>query len=241
MQDAMTQNPVLLPDYSKWIQHVFDHPVHDPEWYWDDEYWEHGLQPWNEFEGTVEALGFMTQLFSRPQFLMELYSTDQIGQGLWYLTCCAASDYLEPLSLASTSEAIKCEWLDSVLILHEQLFSKICSHYYGHLNNGPEPDNEANGACYMFWDNAEDFLLDDLEAPPLVTDKVCLKAVSIMDATLQIRSAACQESALHGLGHWHRWNSAIVEEKIDRFLASDLPVSNEIRNYARKARTGKIQ
>ena len=42
-------------------------------------------------------------------------------------------------------------------------------------------------------------------------------ALQTMDRILQLKSIACQESALHGLGHWHRDYREKVSHIIDRF------------------------
>ncbi|SPP97647.1 protein of unknown function [Bradyrhizobium vignae] len=51
--------------------------------------------------------------------------------------------------------------------------------------------------------------------PDLPTLHDC--ALQTMDRILQLKSIACQESALHGLGHWHRDYREKVSHIIDRF------------------------
>jgi hypothetical protein len=48
----------------------------------------------------------------------------------------------------------------------------------------------------------------------------CIRPVKFTMATvLDLESLACTESALHGLGHWHRAYPERVEGLIDGFLA----------------------
>jgi hypothetical protein len=60
--------------YDEWVEAVFDHPLRNPEWYWDndfDEYWGAlGL-----FDSV--AVEYMTRLFLGPDRL-ERYSLEQV-------------------------------------------------------------------------------------------------------------------------------------------------------------------
>ena len=59
--------------------------------------------------------------------------------------------------------------------------------------------------------------------------------------TLALRHDACRESALHGLGHWHRAYPAETERIIDDFLATNQGIREELLRYALAARSGCIQ
>lgn len=62
-----------------------------------------------------------------------------------------------------------------------------------------------------------------------------------MERTLQLDNIACQESALHGLGHWHSAYPKEVERIIDAFLQSNLNIRPELEQYAQSARIGMVQ
>lgn len=64
--------------------------------------------------------------------------------------------------------------------------------------------------------------------------------LSAMGQILSLRSMACQESALHGLGHWHSAYPAYVEAAIDRFLEEHPRLRPELRQYAENARIGYV-
>lgn len=61
-----------------------------------------------------------------------------------------------------------------------------------------------------------------------------------MRAILAIDHVACQESALHGLGHWHHDHPAAVEGIIDEFLERKSSFRGELREYADSARAGCV-
>jgi hypothetical protein len=62
-----------------------------------------------------------------------------------------------------------------------------------------------------------------------------------MEATLAIPHIACQEAALHGLGHWRCAYPERVEAIIGAFLARSRSLSAELEAYAKQARVGRVQ
>jgi hypothetical protein len=94
-----------------------------------------------------------------------------------------------------------------------------------------------NVTCYMWWD------LLPLAGAPGDPAHVALDraALDVMAETLALDAIACQESALHGLGHWHAAYPAPVEATIDRFLAARPDARPELVAYARSARGGCVQ
>jgi hypothetical protein len=66
--------------------------------------------------------------------------------------------------------------------------------------------------------------------------------LAMLRSILAIDHVACQESALHGLGHWcKRGNdTSKVEAIIDDFLRRNPKARPELREYALRARTGMV-
>ena len=62
-----------------------------------------------------------------------------------------------------------------------------------------------------------------------------------MERTLRLDSIACQESALHGLGHWNRRYRAETRAIIRDFLKRKPEASQEMKDYALAAYEGCIQ
>jgi hypothetical protein len=65
-------------------------------------------------------------------------------------------------------------------------------------------------------------------------------ALSAMEDILDIDSVACQESALHGLGHWNTVTPERVAGIIDAFLLRNPGARPELVTYARAARSGCV-
>jgi len=63
-------------------------------------------------------------------------------------------------------------------------------------------------------------------------------ALGTMETILGLESLACQESVLHGLGHWQSQYPTEVAAIIDRFLARQ--PNDRIVNYANAARCGCV-
>jgi hypothetical protein len=61
-----------------------------------------------------------------------------------------------------------------------------------------------------------------------------------MKHILAMDSIACQESALHGLGHWHYLDGGAVETIVDAFIDSHPGARPELFRYARAARCGCV-
>jgi hypothetical protein len=64
--------------------------------------------------------------------------------------------------------------------------------------------------------------------------------LGVMESTLQLDAIACQESALHGLGHWHYGYPKQVAEIVDAFLQSHEGLGAELRTYAANAYRGCV-
>ncbi len=64
--------------------------------------------------------------------------------------------------------------------------------------------------------------------------------LQVMEAALQLNSIACQESALHGLGHWHLYYASQVEEIIQGFLRRNKALPENLQKYARSALSGCV-
>ena len=108
-----------------------------------------------------------------------------------------------------------------------------CEPVLGHLNEG----GALNGACYMWWD----FDCWCATPDPLTRNPYDVAFLASMTAILEIDHAACQESALHGLGHWHNAHPDEVESIIDKYLQRNESLRAELREYALDARQGMVQ
>ncbi|HKS71709.1 MAG TPA: hypothetical protein VJQ82_00850 [Terriglobales bacterium] len=214
--------------FDEWIKWVFDHPVTSPEWYWQG-----GLRTVDNPAGQV--VEFLGRLFEDPGRSTEEYSDEQLNQGLWFIADSSCSEHISALLDEGVVLELRERCIRSMGALFEKLFAKRCSPHMASLNQiGVRP---LNATCYMWWD-----LLASATAPEdghrLLDQTVCLE---VMQNILSLSNIACQESALHGLGHWQRNFQRETRQIVEEFLLKNPQVSGELRNYALKAVMGQVE
>jgi len=220
-------------NFEEWVVHIFDHPVADPAWHWDmnAEWWSSAPE---------ETISYLTQLFENDGAILAPYSDAQLNQGFWYLVSSASGDYLRILqdSALPIQDRVRC--IQSIFNLYEQVFAVRCSPHLSNLlrTNEPQPNDLSalNAVCYMWWDIL--FLYGAMEIDNL---QIISEAVlNVMKKTLELDSIACQESALHGLGHWHHYFPKETYDIIEEWLEKHPNISEELREYAERAQAGAV-
>jgi hypothetical protein len=216
--------------FSKWVAEIFEHPVDDRGW------WTRDSSVTVPLARPEMMVGRLTRLFEEAGFWSSAYSTDQIAQGLWFLFDPSCSEALRPLvdGRGELGPRIRC--IASMSRLYTDLFARRCELQLRHLSSG-RPTAALNETCYMLWDISLLRPRPDLPAERAIDD-ACLE---VMCAALELRHLACQESALHGLGHWQWAYPERVADIIDAFLASRRAVPPALSAYARAARQGRVQ
>jgi hypothetical protein len=177
-------------------------------------------------EDTVRRL---TEVFDNPTRYLSPFSEEVVDQAIWaHMFYTFGVVYEETIGWPLRDRLIR-----SVEIFYREYFVPRCAPVLGHLN---QPDKPLNSACYMFWDN-------DCWRPEQwreANDRCDLALLESMRSILAIDHIACQESALHGLGHWHSARPQEVEAIIDEFLRRSSTISPELRSYAEQARQGRV-
>lgn len=193
--------------FEDWITFVFDHPLPSPgapNWYCDP---DKNSQWWNPSDSPKATVAYLTMLFENATSVLAPFSDAQVRQGLWFLVDNSCSDHLFALLNADVPWMLRKRCISSMCPLFERFFALRCSPHLSHLN---EPEaNPLNVICYMWWDLLP---IDGQPKDHPEEDAACL---DVMQMTLDLASDACRESALHGLGHWHRAYPKQVEALID--------------------------
>jgi hypothetical protein len=213
--------------FEEWVRHMFDRPVTDPAWHWDTDADFAELEP-------ERVTTYAEKLFNCADELLAPYTDTQANQGLWFLIGDATSPlYALTDTAVPLDERVRC--IHAISALFEHCFLPRCTPHLSHLN---EPGAGAlNPVCYMWWDI---FPLcgQPQDAARREIDSACL---SVMETTLQLPSLACQESALHGLGHWGIYYSTHCQGVISSFMQRHDNLRAELRNYAARAREADVQ
>ncbi len=201
-------------ELQEWVARVFDGPTRPDA---------DRLIELDEFCGPDEATVVqLTRVFEDAAILLAPYSDGSLNQAFWNL----ASNVLFALGDESIEWELRFRLIESFEGLFREFFARRCAPTLGHLD---EAGSALNSACYMWWD------FDCWYSTPAPA------LIAAMRSILAIDHVACQESALHGLGHWHhRGHSAEVESIIDEFLQRERDLRTELREYAQSARIGYV-
>jgi hypothetical protein len=207
--------------YEQFITFVFDHYPEDEV----DDKWYSKLAPEIEMEPR-RAIAYLTQALLSGAKLLDNYTPRQIAEGLEYLLCGDSSGFLQQLwnSEVPWPERAKC--------------IRAISNIYTDVL---ETDADGVGGCaYMLWDwIAYGYYCDNRHPATNVEDaRVQEVMFETLTSMLSSRHQETQLGAIHGLGHLsHRDSSRALRD----FLASQLPLSPEVRAYAANVIEGHFQ
>jgi hypothetical protein len=171
----------------------------------------------------------LCEVFENAATVLKPYPDQVLNRAFWDLS----SDAFHATSKESIDWAVRERFIRSFEPLFREFFAARCQPVLGHLSEEGSP---LNTPCYMWWDfDCWVAATDPLERNPL--DSAFLES---MEAILAIPHVACQESALHGLGHWYRAHSAKVGQIIGEFLKQNPDLSKDLRSYAQSACYGCV-
>jgi hypothetical protein len=156
----------------------------------------------------------ITRLFEDPERTLCWFSDDQIAQGLTYLVVTSASGDNGWLSAMEVPGEARVRCIEAIGKLFDRLFAPRCTRHLSHLSEVAA--GTLNCVCYMWWD---EFPCIALPGDPNLR-RISGTALTTMEHILGLGSVACQESALHGLGHWQRQHASEVARIIDAFVLS---------------------
>ena len=213
----------MAASFHTWVKAVFDHPVEDPEWFWQPDFDDQ----WEELRLTPGVtVDYLTKLYREPEVL-RAYTLVQIAQALWFLV--GESSPGEP-SHALLEPSLP---IDSRIRCVEAV-----AHFFRQFvvpATADQPDSQENPfhvACFMWWDI---FPLRP-DSGQMELERACLR---VMQEILDLPSEVCQLSALHGLNHWYPHYGAEVSATVDTFLRSHPNLGRRVAEYANLARLGR--
>jgi len=220
--------PVRDLSYDAWLEHAFGHEVRFARnpWYFDEDHDWWDPQP-------ATAVDYLTRLFTTSEQSLTWFTDAQIAQGLTYLVSTSASGDNGWLYSREVPTEARLACVRAIFPFFEQLFAPRCAPALGHLSEEGLP---LNTCCYMWWDEFPCIALPDDPDRDLLSGA----ALDVMRRTLALDSPACQEAALHGLGHWARYHPAEVEAAVDAYLADSGEKRPELIVYAQAARCGCV-
>jgi hypothetical protein len=214
---------VKYDSYDQWRAWVFDHADDEPPWDGDDPDWWGGPP-----QQTVE---FVTRLFHHSQTDLGAYTDEQVNEGLTYLI---RSEHASTVLDASIPWPMRRQCIRSMFHLFAGCFASRCSPHLSHIDE--RWANPLNSVCYMWW---ESFPVHGHPEDPAFA-AADAEFIDLMARMLELDSIPCQESALHGLGHWQVHYPDRIASLIESFLATHNTLRTELVRYARSAQVGAI-
>ena len=220
--------PDAPANFEAWLDEAFGRAVAG------ESYPQFAYREVEEWPGPVPdrvALEYLTRLFENSEEALRYYSDLQIAAGLWELGPGDAHCIHNREIPIEDRERL----VGSVAIFFRDFFDQHCLPKVSYAET--EHVSPLNAICYMWWEVITwGWSKDDPHA-----ERLKAKDLDVMEAVLGLTDPACQESALHGLGHMVRYRDR-ARKIIDRFLADPLAdASPELLDYARAARSGCIQ
>ncbi len=258
-------NELIDPTYEEWVRFVFDHPEprepsaeereadrarHNkmaavftsgetdtyrkypelflmPDWYvW---HWHDDAPIYDETANSARTVAYLTRAFENIAATAASYTDKQMDIGLNYILSNACSNHVFAITDAAVPLADRERCVLSFYNVYQGLYAVRCSPHLGHLSEGGNP---LNMTCYMWWDIIPFYPGSN----PELTDA----GINVMEQTLALPNIACQEGALHGLGHWEQYAEERVHTIIDAWLAANPSAPANIRTYAQNARRGYV-
>ena len=187
----------------------------------------------------IQALTFVTRLFENPLASLSRYNDAQIDQGLWFIVHGANSKHFKWLIDGRVDLGLRKRCIQSVENLSRALLAPRCSDEVIH---GTKP---LDSICYMLWDlvipdayhlqDNSDGTYSHVRDPEI--DKEFSRTLARI---ITIPSIACQQSALHGLGHLV-YDAHLGCDVIQKYLEDHPDLRSDIRKYAEQALQGKVQ
>ncbi|MGI4789404.1 MAG: hypothetical protein ACRYFS_11215 [Janthinobacterium lividum] len=190
------------------------------------------------------AIDYFTRAFENAAEVLAPYSVAQLASGFWKMN-------FGPLTDESVPWEQKRQCVRSMYTLFAECFASRCDEHLCYSERTKYDKNPLNGVCYMWWESVP--MRSHDPAHPEETSEY----LDVMRRTLLLDSDACQESALHGLGHWHWdygwWRNEddpeymkmkeinTTVEIIDDFLSHNPKLQPDLKRYALAARHGRIQ
>jgi hypothetical protein len=234
--------------FEQWLEFVFNNPVREREWYWDEDFdsrWE-GL----DLTDTL-IVQYMAQLFLEPEVLKP-YSLDQVEQGLWFLIGDSSPGHSSQALLrrkAALPKRVACIHAMAGFFRNFVLTVTPCDFD----PNESSAADAVKGAAFMWWDIFPMRFWQPTHRPPALTalpphleEKMEIEpeiheaTLNVMAEVLDLPSELCQFSALHGLGHWHAHHPEQVEQIVDAFVTRHKDLNPHLIEYASLARLGCV-
>ncbi len=240
----------MTPKYLRQLDYMFNRPTDEPAWYHRTDSWKEGIFD----DNTTDAFIFLETLFLNAERDLSPYSDEQIGLGFSYIFDNSCSNMTHDFKSADVLFDRKIKALNNLFALFRDVLNPRCPEILSAFSQATL--SKISYICYMFWDitplsTAYDFsfteakIKTEAEQKPYKNSKLetynyYAAIAQVMEKCLDLSNPACVESGLHGLGHLAFNYPKIAVLIIDNFLKSGKCKDENLINYAKMAKTGRV-
>jgi len=223
------EDEIIKTTFEQWIKYTFEVRPNEA---FSDPNAEMVLYDW-DVNKHIEV-GYISRLFASPVEATKNYTDAQIREALRIIIHESEGDLYELFNEEIPLE-LRVQVVKDMYIVFEKLFAPRCSPNLTAFKDTSHL-NPLNSICFMWWDIIPLYGKSG-ENNREVLDSYC---VDVMECTLHLGSIACQEGALHGLGHWRRAYPERIQKIIDDFLKRTPDIDSDLYEYALAARRGMV-
>jgi hypothetical protein len=227
-------------EYQVWIDEIFNRKqVDEFDLDWSDDFCDRLYK----MEGE-EILRLISLTFEQSGTDLMPFSDVQASFGINFLTN-ETRDPMHAVYDINIPLAIRRQTIESFVPLYRDFFTKRCDDCFS-----SDTKNPLNTRCYKLWYSDHPDIYCFLQGNGPDANEMCETFIDMLEKILFIPHTACQESALHGLGHsimrcsfskeYPKSYSRRMLVVIDQNLQSSIGNKNLIQ-YAKQAKTGQIQ
>jgi hypothetical protein len=215
--------------YHDWLDFHMDRPEPPNGWHLDND-----CEPFQA--SNAEHLRHYQRLFTHCATDLARFSPAQIESGLRNLFDSGCGDTVFIFQDTSLPIAERLAAFNSIRTLYCDCFEPLCTPAHADFDGTHNP---LSTFCYMLWDITP--LLCWRGSPEKEIWHTAL--LDLLADVLESTNSTCIDSALHGLGHFHRHENcnARIEAIIAQFLRQHPELPPEQRAYAESAAQGRVQ
>ncbi len=213
--------------FERWLDLAFTRPVHD----WSDE-----EIAFVDQMDSADQVACVERILTDPGKAFGAVTDEEINRGLWSVIG-ADVDYMRALLEPPVPWPQRKRVIELIPPFFSDFMTSRCDEHLSHQDRNEQGGRPLNSICYMWWDCMPTWGSDEGGK----STEMHHTLIACMEQILAIPHMACQESALHGLGHWSGQYPDEVARIVDAYLVRNPNLPDGLKNYALSARCGCLQ
>jgi len=228
-------------EYDEWIDGLFNRRQRNPfELEWEEDWISEAYSL-----SSSEVLDLIAKTFTRAGVDLQRFPDALVALGLSYITKGCVGGLLSSIYGTGVTTSERLAVINSIYILFRDCLAFRCS------DCSEETGDDLDTYAYMFWDAGSLCIYSIIYSKVDDEEELIDAVLNVLEKTLTIPNAKCQQAAIHGLGHAKMSIKSNIRgknrtnwlERIDEILCRYcLSTTDEpLKVYAYQARTGAVQ